>query len=59
VLAKVVVLIGDGNLSVDKSLARDEAIVFEAGTHTDTMSMEYADLKRLTNHTEAEFARHL
>ncbi|MEE8385859.1 MAG: hypothetical protein V3S01_08080 [Dehalococcoidia bacterium] len=58
-LAKVVVLIGDGNLSVDKSLARDETIVFEVGTHTDTMSMEYADLKRLTNPTEAEFAHHL
>jgi Ala-tRNA(Pro) deacylase len=46
-------------LYVDKSLAQDETIVFEAGTHTDTMSMKDADLKRLTNPAEAEFARHL
>ncbi len=39
--------------------ARDETIVFEAGTHTDTMSMKYADLKRLTSPTGAEFAHHL
>ncbi len=46
-------------LYVDKSLAQDETIVFEAGTHTDTMSMKYADFGRLTNPTVAEFARHL
>jgi Ala-tRNA(Pro) deacylase len=46
-------------LYVDKSLAKDETIVFEAGTHTDTMSMKYADFERLANPTMAEFARHL
>jgi Ala-tRNA(Pro) deacylase len=59
VLAKVVVLTGDVPLYVDKPLAQDETIVFEAGTHTDTMSMKYADFERLTNPTVAEFARHL
>jgi Ala-tRNA(Pro) deacylase len=43
---------------VDKSLAEDETIVFEAGTHTDTMSMKYADFERLTNPTVTEFAHH-
>ncbi len=41
----------------DKSLAEDETIVFEAGTHTDTMSMKYADYERLAQPTAAEFAR--
>ena len=42
---------------VDKSLAEDETIVFEAGTHTDTMSMKYADFERLVKPQAAEFAR--
>jgi Ala-tRNA(Pro) deacylase len=42
---------------VDKSLAEDETIVFEAGTHTDTMSMKYADFERLAKPTVTEFAR--
>jgi Ala-tRNA(Pro) deacylase len=46
-------------LYVDKSLAEDDTIVFEAGTHTDTMSMKYADFERLASPTMAEFARHL
>lgn len=41
----------------DKSLAEDETIVFEAGTHTDTMSMKYADYQRLAKPKLAEFAR--
>lgn len=49
----------DVPLYVDKSLAEDETIVFEAGTHTDTMSMKYADFERVTKPTVAEFARHL
>jgi Ala-tRNA(Pro) deacylase len=43
---------------VDRSLAEDETIVFEAGTHTDTMSMKYADYERLAKPKPAEFARH-
>ena len=46
-------------LYVDKSLSEDETIVFEAGTHTDTMSMKYADFERLAKPTVAEFVRHL
>jgi Ala-tRNA(Pro) deacylase len=44
---------------VDKSLAEDETIVFEAGTHTDTMSMKFADYERLVKPKLAEFARHV
>jgi Ala-tRNA(Pro) deacylase len=43
---------------VDKSLAADETIVFEAGTHTDTMSMKYADYQRLVKPNLVEFARY-
>ena len=37
------------NLSVyvDRSLTRDEEIVFNAGTHTQTVKMKYADFARL------------
>jgi Ala-tRNA(Pro) deacylase len=46
----------DVSLYVDKALAEDETIVFEAGTHTDTMSMKYADFARLVKPTVADFA---
>lgn len=32
---------------VDRSLTRDEDIVFNAGTHTQTVKMKYADFERL------------
>ncbi len=32
---------------VDRTLTRDEAIVFNAGTHTQTVKMKYADFARL------------
>ena len=41
---------------VDKALAEDETIFFQAGTHTDTMSMKYADFERLVKPTVAELA---
>jgi Ala-tRNA(Pro) deacylase len=41
---------------VDKTLAEDETIVFRAGTHTDTMSVSYADFERLVEPTVVEFA---
>ena len=44
---------------VDRSLAEDETIVFRAGTHTDTMSLEYRDYARLAKPNVAEFAVHL
>lgn len=41
---------------VDKSLAEDDWIVFEAGTHTDAIKMSYADYARLANPNVADFA---
>ena len=41
---------------VDKTLAEDETIVFRAGTHTDTMSVSYANFERLVEPMVAEFA---
>ncbi len=41
---------------VDEALAEDETVVFRAGTHTDTMSVRYADLERLVGPTVARFA---
>lgn len=41
---------------VDKALAEDEVIVLQAGTHTDTISLRYADFARLVNPAVAEFA---
>ena len=41
---------------VDRTLAEDAMIVFQAGTHTDTISMAYADYARLVKPTVVEFA---
>ncbi|HEU5317115.1 MAG TPA: flagellar FlbD family protein [Chloroflexota bacterium] len=41
---------------VDRSLAEDETIVVQAGTHTETISLTYADYARLVRPTVAEFA---
>jgi Ala-tRNA(Pro) deacylase len=41
---------------VDKSLTDDEVIVFPAGTHTETMSLRYADYAQLVKPTIVEFA---
>jgi Ala-tRNA(Pro) deacylase len=41
---------------VDETLAKDEKIVFRAGTHTDTMSVAYADFERMVEPTVANFA---
>jgi Ala-tRNA(Pro) deacylase len=43
---------------VDQALAADETIVVQAGTHTDTLSLKYADFERLVRPTAAEFAHH-
>lgn len=40
---------------VDRELAEDETIVFQAGTHTDTMSIQYADFERLVQPEVADF----
>ena len=41
---------------VEEALAEDETIFFRAGTHTDTMSVGYADFERLVEPTVGEFA---
>lgn len=41
---------------VDESLSDDETILFQAGTHTDTMRINYADFVRLVNPKVAEVA---
>ena len=43
---------------IDKALAEDETIVFNAGTHTDTISLKYTDYERLAKPTVADFAKH-
>ncbi len=42
---------------VDVSLAEDETIVFPAGSHTETLSMRYADFERLVKPQTVHFAR--
>jgi len=44
---------------VDRSLTEDPEIVFQAGSHRDTMKIAYKDYARLVNPTVAEFAVHL
>ena len=41
---------------VDQSLTRDDDIVFNAGTHTQTVRMKYADFARLVQPRVAAFA---
>ncbi len=43
---------------VDEALAEDETIVVQAGTHTDTLRLEYADFERLVEPTVVRFAYH-
>lgn len=42
---------------VDESLAEDEHIAFNAGTHHELIQMAYADFERLASPTVARFAR--
>lgn len=44
---------------VDRSLTEDSEIVFQAGTHTETMKVRFADYERLVKSQVAEFAVHL
>ena len=41
---------------VDRALAEDETIVFGSGTHTDTMSVSYADFEKLVRPTVVDIA---
>lgn len=44
---------------VDKTLAEDKEIVFNAGTHEEAMRVRYDDYARLVKPVVAEFAEHL
>jgi Ala-tRNA(Pro) deacylase len=41
---------------VESALAENETLVIQAGTHTDTLRMHYADFERLVQPTVAAFA---
>ena len=41
---------------VDQSLADNDSIVFEAGTHSDALKMRYGDFARVANPKIADFA---
>jgi Ala-tRNA(Pro) deacylase len=43
---------------LDEALAEDETIVVQAGTHSDTIRLKYADFERLVRPTVARFAYH-
>jgi Ala-tRNA(Pro) deacylase len=43
---------------VERSLSEDEQIIFNVGTHTETMRMSYADFARLVKPVVAEFGTH-
>jgi len=40
---------------VDRSLTTEEAIVFQAGTHVDTVRMRYADFAKLARPVVGDF----
>ena len=42
---------------IDEALTRDEEIVFNAGTHEQTVHMAYADFARLVQPKVASFRR--
>ncbi len=44
---------------VDKSLTEDREIVFNAGTHVDTVNMNYQDFAALVKPVVAEFGKHV
>jgi hypothetical protein len=41
---------------VDEALAKNETILFQAGTHTGTIELKYADFDRLVGPVVARFA---
>lgn len=46
----------DMSVYIDRVLEEDEEIVFNAGTHTQTIRMNYLDYKRVVNPVVVEFA---
>ncbi|MGR3295401.1 MAG: aminoacyl-tRNA deacylase [Candidatus Bathyanammoxibius sp.] len=49
----------DVGVYVDKSLAEDEEIVFQAGSHVETVKMKYRDFERLVGPEVIDFGKHL
>lgn len=49
----------DLDVYVDKSLTEDREIVFQGGTHVDTVNMNYQDFADLVKPTVAEFGKHV
>ena len=49
----------DVGVYVDKSLAEDEDIIFQAGSHVETITMKCADFKRLVGPEVVDFGKHL
>lgn len=43
----------------DQVLREDERVTFNAGTHTETVTVAYADFERLANPTVGDFADHV
>lgn len=43
----------------DQVLQEDERVTFNAGTHTETVTVAYADFERLANPTVGDFAEHV
>jgi len=44
---------------VDSSVAANDKVDFQAGTHTDTIEVSYADFKKAVKPVVGEFAQHL
>lgn len=44
---------------VDKALTEDREIIFQGGTHTDTVNMNYEDFANLVKPIVADFGKHI
>lgn len=44
---------------IDRTVSENDDVVFNAGTHTDTMKMKYEDFAHLANAKTADFAEHI
>ncbi len=47
------------DLYLDKAVTKDEEIVFQAGSHVETIRMKYKDYEKLAKPQLVEFAEHL
>jgi Ala-tRNA(Pro) deacylase len=44
---------------MDESVATDDVVTFQAGTHTNAVTMQLADYRRVTGAQTAQFGRHI